>query len=544
MRFTTEYLFLGTILLLSGAECTTPKYTACPSMSLVRDASGLSTDELKFLEKRKSKADAALINWLSRTSNQFDVEGVKLPTIGLTTSGGGYRSMLTGAGVIQAMDERDSNGSLSGLFQALSYQAGLSGGGWLLSSFAGNNYPTISKLREDLWEETFQNGLLTPENGNAPEIYKQIVADVAAKNTAGFDTTLTDPYGRLLSYQFFPGPAYGANLTFSSVATLSNFSDHAVPFPMIVSLGVKTFNGESRPGPNATIYEFSPFEFGSWDSDVSAFVQTKYLGTSITSGNPSNNSGCVTDYDNIGYVLAVSSNVFNYAAGSMPKSSLLTTELMTKVQSLLVDVHETTTEDFFAVFSNPFKGYKSATMELNTANLITEQEKLHLVDGGEALQNNPIWPMLQPARGVDVIFVNDNSADTNDNWPNGTEILTTYTQSFNQGLTRMPYIPEVATFIKKGLNKRATIFGCDEADKITIVYLPNNAQTYMSNMATSKLQYSKIETRRMIENGMAVATQNGDEAWASCLGCAILRKTDSKLPRACDTCFRKYCYRD
>ncbi|KAL2825664.1 lysophospholipase [Aspergillus pseudoustus] len=511
-------------------------------MSLVRDASGLCAHEYEFLAKRKGKADAALRKWLSKTSDLFDIENIELPTIGLTTSGGGYRSMLTGAGVIQGMDERDSNGSTSGLFQAFSYQSGLSGGGWLLSSFAGNNYPTISKLQEDLWEEALQNGLVTPENGNAPDIYKQVFADVAAKDAAGFDTTLTDPYGRLLSYQFFPGPAYGANLTFSSVVKLSNFTDYAVPFPIIVSLGVKTFNGESLPGPNATIYEFTPFEFGSWDSDVSAFVQTKYLGTSMTSGNPTNESGCVINYDNLGYILGVSSNVFNYAAGST-SGSLLTTELLTEVKSTLNHVHEAATEDLFAVFSNPFYGYGSATMVLNTANLITEQEKLHLVDGGEALQNNPIWPMLQPARDVDVLFVNDNSADTTDNWPNGTEILTTYVQAFNHDWTRMPYIPEVATFIKEGLNKRATIFGCDEPDKMTIVYLPNSAYTYPSNKGTAKLQYSKTETRKIIENGMAVATQNGNEAWGACLGCAILRKTDTKLPQSCDICFKKYCYR-
>jgi len=121
--------------------------------------------------------------------------------------------------------------------------------------------------------------------------------------------------------------------------------------------------------------------------------------------------------------------------------------------------------------------------------------------------------MLQRARGVDVLFVNDNSADTNDNWPNGTKILTTHVQSFSHDLTRMPYIPEVATFVKKGLIKRATIFRCDEASKITIVYLLNSAQTYPSNMATAKFQYLKMETRKMIENGMAVAMQNGDEAW-------------------------------
>ncbi|KAL3443258.1 lysophospholipase [Aspergillus insuetus] len=551
MRFTTKDLFpLGAILVVCGAEnvSTTssagssyaPTTVTCPSIDFVRDASGLSVGEAEFISKRKAIADDALRKWLAKTSDEFDAVGTRLPTIGLTTSGGGYRSMLTGAGVIQALDERDGMTSTSGLFQALSYQSGLSGGGWLLSSLAGNNYPTISQLREGLWEEAFQNGLLTPTNVNAPDVYEQVVADVAAKDAAGFDTTLTDPYGRLLSYQFFPGPTYGANITLSSVIDLSNFTDHQVPYPLIVALGVKTFNGE---GPNGTIYEFSPFEFGSWDSDVGAFVQTKFLGTSMTSGHPTNQSECVTTYDNLGYVLGVSSNVFNYPIRSIPSSSLPTTELSTKVETTLNRVHETATGDFYAVFSNPFYDYKSATMTPNSANLITEQEKLHLADGGEALQNNPIWPMLQPDRQVEVLLVNDNSADTKNNWPNGTEILTTYVQTFNhENLTRMPYIPSVATFLRHGLNKRPTFFGCNERDKITIVYLPNTAYTYPSNKDTSQLQYTKEETRKMVENGMAVATQNGDEAWGVCLGCAIMGKTSANLPKACDVCFKRYCY--
>jgi lysophospholipase len=102
------------------------------------------------------------------------------------------------------------------------------------------------------------------------------------------------------------------------------------------------------------------------------------------------------------------------------------------------------------------------------------------VDGGEALQNNPIFPLLQPARNVSVILVNDNSNDAG-GWPNGTEILTTYVQSFNHGLTRMPFIPSVETFISQGLNKRATFFSCNATDKITIVYLPNSEYTFASN---------------------------------------------------------------
>ena len=71
------------------------------------------------------------------------------------------------------------------------------------------------------------------------------------------------------------------------------------------------------------------------------------------------------------------------------------------------------------------------------------------------------------------MIVNDNSADTDDNWANGTEILHTYNEAKKAGLTRMPFIPDVATFMTKGLDKRAGIFGCNKKDQLTIVFLPN-----------------------------------------------------------------------
>lgn len=60
-------------------------------------------------------------------------------------------------------------------------------------------------------------------------------------------------------------------------------------------------------------------------------------------------------------------------------------------------------------------------MNLNTANLITEQENLHLVDGGKVLLNDTIIPILQPSCAI----VNKNSADVDDLRLHGNGILTT-----------------------------------------------------------------------------------------------------------------------
>jgi lysophospholipase len=460
----------------------------------------------------------------------------------LATSGGGYRSLLVGAGVIQGLDERDSSISTSGLFQALTYQSGLSGGSWLLSSLAGNNYPTITTLKEGLWEQAFQDSLLLPDNLLVAEAYASIVDDITAKQLAGFPPTLTDPWGRLLSYQLLEGPDGGVSTTLSSVASLSNFTSYAVPYPVILSLGVKTFNGECLPGPNATVYEFTPYEFGSWDSDVSAFMRTEYLGTSLSNGQPTKAGLCIANYDNLGYVLGTSSNLFNEVCLSVPIASNSTSNLTQDLAEIVVQVHALTTRDEYAVYPNPFHDYNSSTSVPNPVDPIWAQTELRLVDGGEALQNNPIWPFLQPARDVDVLLVNDNSADDSNNWPNGTEILTTYVQSLNHNLTRMPFIPSVETFISEGLNKRATFFGCNETDKLTIVYLPNVNLTYATNTSTFKLQYSVAETEGMIGNGLAMANQGGEAGWGTCLGCAIMMKTGNALPSDCTACFAKYCY--
>ncbi|KAK2629599.1 hypothetical protein QTJ16_000419 [Diplocarpon rosae] len=525
----------------------TPQVATCPTTSLVRAADGLSDNEELFRAARKALADEALKLWLARTDSAFDTG--ELPTasssygyVALTTSGGGYRSLLSGAGVIQALDGRDSSVSTSGLYQALTYQAGLSGGAWLLSSLAGNNYPTISYLKEKLWKRAFEDSLLVPANPLVALAYSEIQRDITEKESVGFDTTLTDPWGRLLSYQLLEGPFGGFETTLSSITEFSNFTSYAVPFPLITALGTKVWEGLCVPGPNATTYEFSPYEFGSWDKDVSAFTPTKYLGTTMKEGKPTGT--CTTNYDNLGYILGTSSSLFNELCFSFPRPENLTTVLEETLAGLLNNVHDLSNTDLFATYRNPFYNYLSSTATPNVANNVSAQDYLSLVDGGQSLQNNPIFPLLQPDRNVSVIFVNDNSADLSTNYPNGSEILTTYVQSLNAGLTRMPFIPSVEIFLSMGLNTKATFFGCNDFDKVTIVYLPNTNYSYASGTSTAQLAYSEEETDSMITNGQQIATQGGDSGWATCLGCAVMMKTGQALPGACPACFEEYCYYD
>ncbi|CAJ2503449.1 Uu.00g108430.m01.CDS01 [Anthostomella pinea] len=513
-----------------------PIPTTCPSTALVRPATSISLNEAGYVSARKKKADKALAAWLKKQGN---FSNSSQPTVGFTSSGGGYRALLCTAGVVQALDGRDSNFTTSGLYQALTYEAGLSGGSWFLSSLAGNNWPTVSYLRDNLWEQAFQNSLLVPANllsiSGLTE-YAAVTTELAAKEAAGYPATIVDPYGRLLSYQLLQGADGGVATRLSGLTKLSNFTSHNVPYPIITTTGVNGTGAQCVPPFSALIYEFHPYEYGSWDTGIAAFSQTAYMGTKLTNGEPTISGACTAHYDNLGYIFGTSSDVFYDVCAVIEPSNSSSSGLQNVLEGIVNDVHEPDFQDLFGVYVNPFYKYPGSPM-------VKDEEVLTMVDGGATDQNNPIWPFIQPAgRSVDVLIVNDNSADNTDNFPNGTEIIQTYQNAEAAGLTLMPTIPPVDTFVSQGLNKRATFFGCNETDTVFIVYLPNVNYTYDSNKPTSKVQYAVAETDAMILNGNAIATQNGTAGWPFCLGCAIKHKDGSGLPEGCDACFEEYCY--
>ena len=173
-----------------------PYPVPCPDTPLIRDANSISSAEASWRAARYTKASSALATWLSTTAlNGTFNSSTKMPTIALTTSGGGYRSLLVGAGVIQAFDNRDSSSPVAGIYQASTYHAALSGGSWLVSTMAGNNFPTISYLQTNLWNPSLsQNGTHHARAEPHPNIYQQVALDVEAKKDAGFEPNLVDPY--------------------------------------------------------------------------------------------------------------------------------------------------------------------------------------------------------------------------------------------------------------------------------------------------------------------------------------------------------------
>lgn len=469
--------------------------------------------------------------------------------------------MINPAGAIQAFDSREQNstaaGHLGGLLQSSTYLAGLSGGGWLVGSIFVNNFTTISELRHpaktsSIWE--FGNSIFKGPANNGSSLldtskyFDKIYQAVTDKANAGFQTSITDYWGRALSFQLINATNGGPSYTWSSIAKEQNFATGDTPLPLLVADGRAP--GETVISANSTVFEFSPWEFGSFDPTIFGFAPLEFLGSNFSNGALPSGQKCVRGFDNAGYVMGTSSSLFNaflLSADSpaVPNIPDIAKKFITKILQTL----NQTNNDIADYSPNPFYGYHNAT------NLGSQSERLTLVDGGEDLQNIPLHPLIQPTRLVDVIFAVDSSADTNSSWPNGASLVATYERSRTKigNGTSFPAVPDINTFLNLGLNARPTFFGCNSSNTTgptpLVVYIPNSPYVYLSNVSTFDPTYNNSERDAIVANGYAVATLgNGtvDSQWPACVGCAILsrslEKTNTRVPEVCQQCFNKYCW--
>lgn len=548
----------------------TPAEIDCPSTRpSVRDAVDLSDNEKQWLETRLEKTIDPMRDLLQRinipnfdgpayiTSNENNRSA--LPNIGIAMSGGGYRALLNGAGAIAAFDSREENatspGHLGGLLQSATYLSGLSGGGWLVGSLFMNNFTTVSQSLNDptqtVWQ--FDQSIFEgPEQGSiqlldTASYFNTIRDQVNGKRDAGFNRSVTDYWGRALSFQLINATDGGPAYTWSSIAQTDDFMQGDTPFPVLVADGRAP--GELLISGNTTVYEFNPFEFGTWDPTTFGFILTEFLGSNFSNGELDPSVQCVRGFDNAGFVMGTSSSLFNQFLLNADSAGL-----PSFAQNFVTDILESIGRDNndIADYSpNPFYGYHNST------NRNAQSGRLTLVDGGEDLQNIPLHPLIQPNRHVDVIFAIDSSADTDNVWPNGTALVATYERNLNEtGIgngTSFPSIPDTNTFVNLGLNTRPTFFGCNSSNTSStsplIVYIPNSPYVFQSNVTTFTFAYNITARNSMVHNGYEGATMGNatvDPQWPVCVGCAILsrslERTETEVPQACQQCFQRYCW--
>lgn len=439
----------------------------------------------------------------------------------------------------------------------------------------------------------------TPEKSSArgqswskiSKFYQRLHFQVKLKKLAGFRITFTDYWARALADKLFAGTVDEYSTpALSDVEQLDTFKSFDMPFPIILTNA--RWPNTPAISHNSQVYEFTPYEFGSWDHYLNAFVNTKYLGSALFNNTPifkaqNGSSLCVAGFDDIGFITATSSSLFNnvliYVWQAVSSARKRTSDAM-KLILFTLGLGKSSKErlknhpDYALVAPNPFYGYKDSGAPPDVIN----SPQLFLVDGGEDKQNIPFHPFLQKARNVDIIFAIDSTSDRN-NLPKGVALRATFnryknnhnlfnmsTVSYKHGgdndvyvtdkqsalhhHSTFPRIPTLQEMESNNFIQKPTFFGCNLSDYPSrreaiftagselhsnllwlpplIVYLPNYAHTFPSNTSTFKLSYTPDEVFGMINNGYNIVTQQnstGTPLYDKCIACATLKREFDRI---------------
>ncbi|EIN07115.1 hypothetical protein PUNSTDRAFT_144669 [Punctularia strigosozonata HHB-11173 SS5] len=545
---------------------------SCPFPSdhdYIRPATSLSTNETTYIEGRLNNAKDSLKTFF--TNANFTLDNLDdllsntntVPRVAIAISGGGYRAMLHGSGGISALDSRNDS-SVAGLLQSSIYMAGLSGGSWAVTSFAASDMASPYYLESNVWN--MEDSLVAPSGiVNAAEYYSDVVADVLDKIHAGFDTSITDLWARALSYHLFDSnvyPDHAATTTFGgAIRNTSTFRAQQMPYPIIVALEREP--GQLIVGQNASIFTFDPYEFGSFEplggnglgATTGAFVPIDQVGTKFNDGKVAENQ-CVSGFDNIGFTVATSATIFNEALIELTDdgstSGVIQSALKDAIEEILGSLSASNND--IAPYPNPWYGY------LPQQNDIAGNQSISLVDGGEALDNIPLWPLLNPDRQVDFVMAYDSSADTDYSYPNGTAMIATWNRTmYNSQKYSMPNVPTNSnSWVNLGLNSRPTFFGCNASDVTNynasanwtapiIAYIPSWPWSYFANTSTYKLSYEHSESLGALNNAFHSTTLNDTVSdWPKCLACAVVKRSVERSGLShsdqCQECYNTWCW--
>jgi lysophospholipase len=136
---------------------------------------------------------------------------------------------------------------------------------------------------------------------------------------------------------------------------------------------------------NTTIFEFNPWELGSFDPTTFRFVPLEYIGSNFSAGVIPAEEGCVRGYDNAGYVMGTSSSLFNAAIlelNALNASTKIQRRLQTRLNNLLAKLGDAIND--IAIYKpNPFFGHrrqsnKNAHTEILTLVTALKIHKIYL----------------------------------------------------------------------------------------------------------------------------------------------------------------------
>ncbi|KAK4165918.1 putative cytosolic phospholipase A2 zeta [Cladorrhinum sp. PSN259] len=398
----------------------------------VRVSNDLCEEEKTFLERRKLFTAPALAKYLGMKEEDINPDDV--PTIAMCGSGGGLRALVAGTGSFLATTE-------DGLFDCVTYAAGVSGSCWLQSLFyssvTGNNYKRgIDHLKARLGTHiayppvAFASLISAPTN-------KYLLSSIVEKykGDPNADFSLVDVYGVLLAARLLvPKGELGVNekdFKLSNQREYIRYGQNPMPIytavrheipEMEVSQAPVSEEAKDRAKREAWFqwFEISPFEF--FCEEFSAGIPTWAMGRKFRNGKDiPDESGLRLPEIRMPLLLGIWGSAFcatlsHYYREIRPLVRSITgfSSIDDLIWGMNPDLSKVHPLEPAAIpnFTHGMHGKLPRTVPPN----LYDNEYIQLMDAGMS-NNLPIYPLLRPGRDVDVIISFDASADIKtENW--------------------------------------------------------------------------------------------------------------------------------
>ncbi|KAJ5548067.1 hypothetical protein N7513_005301 [Penicillium frequentans] len=401
----------------------------------VRVSGDLCQEEQEFRSKRKQHAVKALASYLN--ISESDIHPDDVPIIAMCGSGGGLRALVAGTGSYLAAQE-------SGLWDCVTYTAGVSGSCWLQtlyhSSISGRNFNRLvdhlkSRLDVHIAFPPKALNLLTTAPTN-----KYLLSGLVEKlkGDPGADFGLVDIYGLLLAARLMvPRGELGvvdSDLKLSSQQANLLSGEHPMPIytavrheiPMVEDKdeGKRAIPEEMMRKANREAwfqwFEFTPYEF--FCEELSAGIPTWALGRHFQGGESqlSHGNSPIPELRVPGLMgiwgSAFCATLSHYYKEVRPLVAGLAgfggiDSLIQGKNKDLIRVHPIDP----AAIPNYVMGMKDQLPD-SCPESIFQSSHLRLMDAGMS-NNLPIYPLLRPGRDVDIVVAFDASADIKrENW--------------------------------------------------------------------------------------------------------------------------------
>ncbi|MCJ1410580.1 hypothetical protein MMC19_004666 [Ptychographa xylographoides] len=404
----------------------------------VRIGKELCAEEKAFQSRRRQCTAQALAKYLNIPEHEIDPEDV--PTIAMCGSGGGLRALVAGTASQLSAQE-------AGLFDCVTYTAGVSGSCWLQalynSSIAGQYH---DRLIEHLKRRIGVHIAFPPPALNlftsAPTnkfLLSGFIEKLKGNPEADFG--VVDAYGLLLAARLLvPRGELAVDARDLKLSNQRSFVDngtnplpiytavrHEIPLDEVKTIEEKVQGGASQETKEKAKqrswfqwFEFTPYEF--WCEELDAGIPIWSLGRQFRDGvDVPRENGLGLPELRIPQLLGIWGSAFCATLSHYYK------EIRPVVKGVAMfsgvdDLIEERNDDLIKVhpinpasipnFALGLKGFLPPTCpeSIHTAT------HLQLMDAGMS-NNLPIYPLLRPGRNVDILIAFDASADIKtENW--------------------------------------------------------------------------------------------------------------------------------